>query len=94
MLVCEALNHSVFNHLIYFKRTYNQDKKAGVEIISKLQLFETSYIFFSQLHFNKVVLVLDIIVFMSVLKAFILNVKLNRLIIRGFQSWLIFPSSP
>jgi len=47
MLVCEALNHSVFQPLkILQTHIHNQDKKAGSEIISKLQLFKTSYKFF------------------------------------------------
>lgn len=46
MLVCEALNHSVFQPLrILQTHIHNQEKKAGLEIISKLQLFEVSYTF-------------------------------------------------
>lgn len=55
MLVCEALNHSVFQPLkILQTRIHNQGKKASSEIISNLQLFETSYIFFPPifLHLN------------------------------------------
>lgn len=53
MLVCEALNHSIFQPLnILQTHIHNQDKKAGLEIISKLQFFETSYKFFSQLPLN------------------------------------------